>query len=471
MDKGGIKTFSRNFGFTLSANLVSLFFNTALVFLLPKYLDGLNYGYWQLYQMYALYIGYLTFGITDGVYIRYGGELYEQLPKNLFRSQFWFLVIAHIFSDAVIFIIVINFVTDHNKLYVFIMMCIAGLLYVPKTLITFSLQATNRIKEYSIITIFEKLIVLTIVLVVLSQGINLFHAYLIADILGRTITLIYSVYVAKELVLGPFPPFKVALTEIWVNMSVGIKVLIANLSSLMINGVVRLFIERKWGVQVFGQISFSFSVSNIITTLILAVSIVFFPVLKRMEKEEYTLVYSKVRSILTLPLAAMLLGYFPIAIILTAWIPSFEMSIKYLALLFPITLFESNMKLLTNNYLKSLRKESTLMIINIGAVFFTIVLAVITTYLLQNLLLSIGVIVFVYALRSTIAELIVNRLLRVNTGFDIFLDYILAITFILSAWYLNVVLGAAVYFLCLSIYMLVKKEEITMIYRTLRNMK
>lgn len=469
MNRSSLRSFSKNFLHTFTANVISLLFNALLVFILPKYLDSVQYGYWQLYQMYALYIGYLTFGITDGVYLRYGGDEYDALPKPLFRSQFWFLVVAHIISDAVILLFVWQFVQDQNKVLIFVFMCVAGILYVPKTLITFTQLATNRIKDYSKITIFEKLIIMIIVLVMAFLGSFSYEQYIYADIIGRILTMFYAIYLAKDLVIGTLPVRVRFLDETKQNMTVGMKVLIANLSSLLINGVVRLFIEQKWGIEVFGQISFSFSVSNIITTLILAVSVVFYPALKRMTKERYTEVYEQVRSTLMIPLAGMLLLYFPIAAILQIWIPSYTTSIKYLALLFPIALFESNVKLLVNNYLKSLRKEGFLMINNILAVILTVILSYITAYLLNNLILTILVIDVIYILRCVVAETYVNRVLGVNTRRDMIYDVVLATAFAFSAWNLKIVSAAAVYGIIYFCYLLLKKQDVVAIMQIVKN--
>lgn len=466
--KNTLRTFSKNFIFTLSANVISLLFNTFLVFLLPRFLNLTNYAYWQLYQMYALYIGYLTFGITDGIYLRYGGDDYDELPKDLFRSQFWFIIAGHIILDAFVLLAVVNTVADNNKQFIFLTMCLAGLLYVPKTLITFTMQATNRIKEYSIIIIFEKLFVLALVVILTFLGSRNYQIFVYADLFGRLLTIVFSAFLAKDIVIGKLPKLSIAWRETWQNITIGTKILIANLSSLLINGIVRIIIEQRWGIELFGQISFSFSVSNIITTLIISVSIVFFPLLKRMDEEEARRIYTSIRSVLMIPLAGILALYFPIALILNNWLPSYTLSIKYLALLFPITLFESNMRLLINNYLKAMREERFLMIINILAVLFTLILSLLTTYLFNNLILTVLVILFVYAIRCILAELFVTKLLQLNTKLDILYDIALAIIFTISAWNFDLLEGFAIYSIVYLAYVILKRNIIFNLVRSLK---
>ena len=43
-----------------------------------------KYGYWQLYLFYTSYVGFFQLGWNDGIYLRYGGEDYNNLDKGLF---------------------------------------------------------------------------------------------------------------------------------------------------------------------------------------------------------------------------------------------------------------------------------------------------------------------------------------------------------------------------------------------------
>lgn len=463
-----ILTFSKNFKYTLIANIFSLFFNMILVLILPKRIDTINYAYWQLYQLYAQYIGYVTFGITDGVYLRYGGDEYEDLPKPLFRTQFLFLLISNLLFDIVLLSVYWQNVTDDNKLLIVVLTCITGILYVPRTLITNTFQATNRIKEYATITIYEKLSVLLIVVMMMLAGLTSFSNYILADLMGKILTMIYAIILAKDLVFGKLPPLKDATRETKANISVGSKVLIANLSSILINGIVRVFIERKWGLVVFGQISFSFSISNILITIILAVSIVFFPVLKRMKRDQYANVYLRIREKMIIPLAGLMLLYFPARGILNLWLPSYASSLKFMALLFPISLYESNMKLLGNNYLKAMRKENYLMINNIISVILTIILSVVGAYVFESLIMTVFTIFIVYAVRCILAEKYLAKILSVNTDKDIILEFILSLIFILSGWFLSVPLATLVYLGAYLVYLYFKRVHLYAILRYIK---
>ena len=71
----------------------------------------------------------------------------------------------------------------------------------------------------------------------------------------------------------------------------GFKLLFASLASQLIIGIVRFAVEQEWGTVVFGKISLTLSMSNMLITCISAVSVVLFPVLKKMDYKRLSEVY------------------------------------------------------------------------------------------------------------------------------------------------------------------------------------
>ena len=78
-----------NIAYTLSSNLISLVISMIVTFIVPKQLGVENYGYFQLYMLYANFTGFLHLGWADGLFLRYGGEYYSKLNKRKLGGQFW----------------------------------------------------------------------------------------------------------------------------------------------------------------------------------------------------------------------------------------------------------------------------------------------------------------------------------------------------------------------------------------------
>lgn len=463
-----IKKFIKNFTYTFSANALSIIISTVLILIVPKYISVTNYGYWQLYIFYSSYISYMSLGLTDGAYLRFGGYEYKNLPKPAFVSQYWFLVFFDIvvnFSIALFY----GLQSDNpSKTIVVIFTCLTGVLVVPRSLLTFMLQATNRIKEFSIITILERIIYFFLVIVFLICGVRKFEFLIFADVIGKICSIIYSFFVCKELVLGKFESLKVSLKEILVNISVGSKLLFANFASMLIIGIVRFCIERNWSINTFGKISLALSISNMLMLFINAIAVILFPALRRTSEENFPAIYRIMRSIIMVPLLGLLTFYFPAKILLSVWIPQYAESLVYMALLFPMCIYESKVLLLVNTYLKTLRKEKLMLVINLITVGISLVTTSIIVFIFNNFNLTILSITFLLALRCVVAELALARILKIQVKKDIILEISMTIVFIVVSWNLNNSIAMIVYFISYLLYLFIKKNEILSLIKNSR---
>lgn len=83
-----IKKITKDFSYTVIANLLSIIISTVLILIVPRFVNVVEYGYWQLYLFYVSYISYMSFGITDGALLRYGGQEYKVIPKKFSFHNF-----------------------------------------------------------------------------------------------------------------------------------------------------------------------------------------------------------------------------------------------------------------------------------------------------------------------------------------------------------------------------------------------
>lgn len=437
--KGPSGSLSKSFMYTLTANVSAMTIMAVLTFILPRMISKLDYSFWALYILYSQYIGYATLGISDGLYLRFGGQEYHEVPKDLIAYQLRVLFVFHVIFDAVFLSVYYLTQPDTSFWYVALFTCLSGLVYVPRVTVTTLFQATNRLKDYSVITIFERAVLLFLVVGLLILGYTSFLYFVIADFISKLAALVYSLILAKDVIRSKAGNAATYRAETLPIISSGMKIVIANFSSILINGVVRQMIQSKWGIESFGYVSLSFTLSNVIMTIILAVSIVFFPYLKKIDESHYTATYDKISKMLTILVTLLLFFYYPMKLLLTVWLPQYELSIRFLALLFPMTLYESRFKLLVNNYFKALRYETALMTINVLSVALAAGLAFLTTQIAQSLELTVLVIFVVIAARCVVGELLVYRIIRQKVWRDILSSSVISAIFILSAWYMEIV--------------------------------
>ena len=450
--------FIKNFSYTISSNLISLIISTLVVIVVPKLVGVEEYGYWQLYLFYSSYVGFLHFGWSDGIYLRYGGEEYSDLDKKIFSSQFYMMMLFQFLVAVIIVIIAVLFVSDIDRAFILNMVALNALIINVLSVLLLTLQATNRIKEYAKINIISRVSYVFLIVIFLVFGVREYKVMIIADLIGKALSLIYAIYACNDIVLNKVNTLSFNFIETTENIRVGIKLMFANIASMLIIGVVRFGIEYSWDVSTFGKISLTLSVSNLLMLFINATGIVIFPVLRKLRIEALPKLYLVIRDILMLMLFCVLVLYFPMNAFLTRWLPNYADSLAFMALLFPISLYEGKMGLLINTYLKTLREERFIMKINIIVLFLSIVSTIFTTLIFRNLNAAVLSILIAISIRSIFAEVYLSKILKVNVIRDIIYETTLTVLFVVVGWYVNSISGFVLYALAVSVYVFLKRK-------------
>lgn len=466
--KSSLKSTLKNFSFSIGSNLITLIVSTLMVAIVPKIIGVTEYGYWQLYVFYVSYLGFFQIGWSDGVYLRYGGSYYNQLDRKKLGTQFWLLTVFEITICIVLYIILFN-VFPRNDKFVIMAICIFLIvIIIPKAYLTYILQITSRIKEYSLITISESLIYLIITSFILIKGVDNYLPIIIADIIGKVFSLILSVIFCYDLVFTKLEHFNQAIKEAIANISVGCKLMIANIAGMLMLGIVKLAIENFWDIETFGKISLSISISNMLMVFINAIGIVLFPILRRLNETKRNELYPQLRTGLIIPLFLMLSLYFPINYIMSLWLPQYSESLHYMAILFPLCIFECKMSLLVNTYLKTIRKEKAILRINVCSVILSCILTFTCVFIMHNMILTVFTILIVFSFRCSIAEIILSKYIHLNIIKDLIIEIIICGAFIISSWVLGGLIGFLIYFFIYLLFLINKKSDIIKLYNKIK---
>ncbi len=452
--------FIKNFSYTLSSNLLSLVISTLVVLIIPKLIGVEEYGYWQLYIFYTSYIGFLHFGWNDGIYLRYGGKEYDSLDKKMFFSQYYMLFTVQLLIGVLISIYALLFVQGENRVFIVQMTSIALVIVNSRYMLLFLLQATNRIRIYAKITMLDRILYVGLIILLLAFGIRNFKLMIIADLLGKGVSLLVAMYACKDIVFRNISQFTFTIKEAYLNLSVGIKLMLSNIAGKFIVGFVKLGIERSWDIATFGKVSLTLSISNLVMLFINAVGVIMYPILRRTNESKLPNIYMTMRDVLMIILLGVLIIYYPLKSILSGWLPEYAESLNYMAILFPIVIYEGKMSLLINTYLKTLRKEKTILFINVITVSMSALFTLVTTVLLRNLDFAIISIVILLALRSVISEMILSKIINISVLKDIVIELGMTTIFILTAWKLDSFITVLIYGLFYGVYLFIKRTDI-----------
>lgn len=459
----------KNLFYTIASNIVSFACSVLITLIIPKRLGIDDYGYFQLYLFYTTYIGFLHLGWADGVLLRYGGAYYEKLDKSKINAQFLMYSAVEIAIGCLVMLFGLLGANGQGRMAVIIFTGISIVFTLPRTFLQYILQATNRIKEYAFLTVVEKIIYVLFTIVVLMIGTNSFIPILVADVLGKAISLLYALIKCFDLIKTQPEGIKEALNETKLNITVGIKLMFANIASLLIIGLVRLAIEREWDVATFGKVSLTISVSNMLMVFIHAIASVLFPMLRRAREEKLSEIYTLMRACVMTALLGMLIFYYPIKEILSLWLPHYADSLEYMALLFPMCIYESKMSMLIETYMKTIRLEKKLLLVNVITMVLSVVLTVITVYKLHNLDMTIAMIVVILAFRCILAEIMLSKKMQIYVKFDIIQEVLLTFGFVISNWTIGGMTGMCIYSVLYVIYLVIHAKDLKdIVYRILR---
>ncbi len=455
-------SFKKNFSMVFLSNCIGFVLSVTMGFVLPivfkSSIDA--YGYVQLYLLYVSYYYIFDFGLSNGIYLKEGGRSYQELDAGVYSGQFRILVAVECLLSIIIVLYALFNITSSDKQLIAFMVAINIVIMLARTYATVILQSTSRIKEYSLTIITVKALNAAAVIVALLSGIRNYRIFIVLLTLGEFLAMVYSVVCCKDKLFAKSAPVSVLKKELKQNVSAGLNIIISGAAAMLMAGFARLMIENKWGIDAFAKISFTVSISNMFMLFINAVAVVLYPKLRNTAKDRQIVLYNKMRDALMGMMFVGITVYYPLREVLSRILPEYSESIKYMAILLPICLYNSKMSLLIQTYMNVLRLEKKLMRVNIISLAFSVLLTIISVYYMQNITLAVISMLVSQVFRTVLAEIVLSRKLNIYPVKDILYELILTIMFVICNWFISGILGAIIFIICVIGYLFFKRDRI-----------
>lgn len=451
------KSLASNMLTAFVAQGVSFLASVAMSLLVPKVLGVETYGYWQLFVFYASYSGFFMLGLNDGVYLIEGGKTREEIDKRLVNSQFRFGMIFQLVIAGCIAAFSALVASETQRSFVLMAFALYIVVYNLSGYLGFIFQAMNETKRYSYSAMIERLVFLAIILMMVFARVPDFEPYVVAYLFSKVCSLVYCAYHSRDIFLsGTFGvPETVRLS--FSSMKVGFALMISNVASMLILGIARALVDGAWGIEAFGRVSFWLSMVNFFITFVSQASMVLFPALRQGTERERRAFYRGIRDMMEVAFPAVYLLYFPIAWIMSLWLPQYADSVRFLAILLPVCVFETKMDLCCTTYFKVLREERTLLKVNLCTLAANVALSVLGVYAIGSLdAVLLGTVACIVG-RSIWSEFHLNRRLDVPSSLVSLQEVgltaaFVAITLVLPAWE-----AAVAYAVLFGVYLLVNR--------------
>lgn len=407
------RSLAKNAGTAFLAQGVAMCLSIIQTLLVPKLLGTTQYGYWQLFIFYQSYVGFAHLGLNDGVYLIKGGQGRDVIDKRSVNSQFAFGVCFQLVIAAVI--VGVALAGGFGPEREFVIACTGIFLTIQNAanFLSYLLQAMNETRRSSYSTIVERLTFLAPLLVLLVVRYHSFEPFVISYIFSSCVQLAFCAWLCRDFFRAGLEPVRQAAGEAWGSIRVGFKLMVANIASQLVLGIARFAIDAAWGIDTFGELSLSLSLVNFFLQFVAQASMVLFPALRQVDLAEAKGFFVNVRDTMSLFFPVIYVLYYPMVWILAWWLPKYANSFVYFAFLIPICVFDSKMNICCTTFFKVLRKEGTLLKVNVCTCAASAALTLLGVYAFGSIFWVIGGVVLAIVARSLWSEARLTRELAV----------------------------------------------------------
>ncbi|WP_026508545.1 lipopolysaccharide biosynthesis protein [Butyrivibrio sp. MC2013] len=454
------RQFAKNITAAFTAQFFNYAFSIVASLVIPKMLGMEHFGYWQLFIFYSTYVGLLHFGLSDGIYLKYGGYEPDRLPTNLIGGQFIIMVAWQMAIGIVGAIAAMLYCGDPNRQFVWMLTAIYMVIVNATWFWGYVFQAVNFTRLYSGAVIISKAGFLISIIVMSFVKVSSYKPFIACYVVAQGAAMFFMVYLAKKNFEFGRIQIRESFSALVDNIKIGINLTLSNIVSSFILGVGRVMVDHTSGIKTFGILSLSITLCNFFLQFITQISMVLFPALKKVDHEVSTKMYICMRKMLGYLGVALLVVYLPIAILLKIWLPNYSQSIYYLIFLLPICVYDAKMQLLYNTYLKMYRKERLLLKINVITLAFSTLLCLVSVFGFKSITLVALSMMLAISFRSIVANYFVGKIVGVNEDDNIFFEVLFTIVFVAGNCVLSDSMAFCIYIAILIVYISLRKTDI-----------
>lgn len=426
-------SFRKNVLSALLSQGVSFLAMAAASLFIPRFLGVAEFGYWQLFLLYSGYVGIAHLGVNDGVYLRLGGVPRSEVDKREVVGEFLVSTLFQLLISIAMFAISIATVPDGLRLFVMFATALYLVLSNATNFIGYLFQAMNETVLYSTSIMINRGLYLVAILISLVIGIDDCRIFIGLYLACQGVSFAYCVFHFRDFLCWRNFDLKLAMKRGWLDIRAGSKLMVANFASSFVLNAAKFAVDLRWGVSVFSVISFALTLGTFFLSFVNQVAMVLFPALRGYGEHELRGQYLKLRNVLGCVLPIMYVAYFPLAAIISWWLPAYKESVEMLPLILPICLFDSKMSILSNSFYKVTRRENVLLKLNIIACSLSVIGCAFGVFVLGNPIAVVASVVIAIIVRSILSDFYQARVYRFSALRDVVIEVVFTVVFCAAA--------------------------------------
>ena len=446
------------------SNIIKLLSSVLVGLLLPKIIGVTDYGYYKTFTLYGVYVGLFTFGITDGIYLKFGGQDYSSLKREEFRFYTRFYFAIELVFSLFAAIVALLFLPGEYK-FIFICLAFYLLFFNVTSLFQTISQVTGRFTELSVRNLIQSILQAAAILYMYFSYGKSEGSYHVVTIIYVSITCILAlwyVYTYRDLVFGKSKSFASGCPDIKLFAKCGTPLLVSNLSMLLLLSLDRQFVNVLFSTDEYAVYAFAYNILALFSTTLSAISTVLYPTLKRTDESSLKSSYDKlVFSISTLAFAGALL-YFPLLKFIPWFLPKYTKALPIFRIIVPGLAISSAITIVMHNYYKVL-DENIRYFKNCLCILAVSFVANLLAYLIFGTQEAISIAsVFVLVLWYIITSMLFKRRYQAGISKNLVYIIVMSVAFYLitmiEIWWLGMLIYACVLVACLCVFKLLRKN-------------
>ena len=358
------------------SNLISLAAGVLTGFLLPKIMDKVDYSSYKTFTLYTSYIGFLHFGICDGIYLKYAGSTYDELDKSKFGAFTRFFYIVETVLSVFVILAGLLFFQGVTRITI-IFIGVNILAYNATIYYELISQATQRFKLVSLRNLIRaSVLVLTIGVLSILYYTNDFHPsyelYTSIFISINIILMICYVFTYRKITFGKFDKISTHKSELKSIYRVGIVLLTCNFITQVLFVIDQQFVNALFDEFEFADYAFAYSLVQLILVAINAVSVVIYPTLNKTSNDNIQSNYSVLNTYILVFMSFAIVAYYPLHWFIGFFLDNYSGSLPIFRIILPGILISASITAIKANIYKKLKHIPTFLAMAIAMLLFSV---------------------------------------------------------------------------------------------------
>jgi len=368
-----------------SGSALLVLFSFIQLLIIPKYLSVEDFGYWQLFMLYASYVGILHLGFINGIHIRWAGKELAQVGNEI-KIALRFLLLEQLIVITPLGLL-LYFLLQPPFQWIGLMILTYAFILNLVAFFSLTAMAIKKFKLLAIINVSGGLAFLILVVLLFASGFLSYQYVILAFLAASLLALFGFAFWFRQYLWSKTPSQSwqaegeailipkylggerrsekdaqmLAISSLWAygreNINIGIFALLGGFVVVLFLTIDRLMISSFFAIEQFAIYAFALTAATIAYAFVGAVSGVFFPYLSGISPELRTKAYHLGKPAIILAWAAALTIYFPLTRLIEFYLPYYVASLPIMQILLGAVGFGGLILILHVNYYLVYRKQ------------------------------------------------------------------------------------------------------------------